>query len=332
MSYKNIGLLLLALLICQPGEVFSDNQKQVKINENIKTLQRLQELLPPHNRSVDDLNASHGPLQYRLTSLEGIAFKSLNSPLILRLNSEDGLDRIIGGIPVGLNELPWQVALLNPKTGTLFCGGSHIGNGWIVTAAHCISDRYGSTLLKDDILVLIGTNSLTEGGSRVKLLSDPLTHPKWNPSSGNGDQHQNDIALLHIDVQGTLSSIALPLDAVEAPLITDNSNLVVSGWGHTTENGTISTTLLRVGVPIVANDSCTKSYDNSITPFQICAGKTGLDSCQGDSGGPLHGASTEGRILIGVVSYGKGCGREGYPGVYTRVVKYKAWIQETIGS
>lgn len=331
MKLKPLCLVFLTIFIGQSGEVLSDNQRQDTLKENIKILNKLQDLASNQNKSTEVLNASYGPLPYRLTSIEGIAFTSLNSPLILRLNSGDGLDRVLGGVPVNMSEFPWQVALLNPKTGTLFCGGSHIGNGWIVTAAHCISDRYRSPLVKADIIVLTGTNSLTNGGSRAQLLSDPVVHPKWNPTSENGDEHQNDIALLHISMQDSLPSIALPLATVEAPLVADNSQLMVSGWGHTTENGTISTTLLKVGVPIVSNDSCAQSYDNSITSFQVCAGKSGRDSCQGDSGGPLHSTGSEGRLLIGVVSYGKGCGREGYPGVYTRVVKYKEWIHETAG-
>ena len=50
-----------------------------------------------------------------------------------------------------------------------------------------------------------------------------------------------------------------------------------------------------------------------------------IGSCQGDSGGPLmmfNGTWT----LVGITSYGVGCGRTNYSGGYTRVAYYVDWI------
>lgn len=56
----------------------------------------------------------------------------------------------------------------------------------------------------------------------------------------------------------------------------------------------------------------------------ICAmyPQGGRDACQGDSGGPL----THGDILVGVVSWGRGCASEIYPGVSTAISPYTQWI------
>lgn len=61
----------------------------------------------------------------------------------------------------------------------------------------------------------------------------------------------------------------------------------------------------------------------------ICAGyqQGGIDSCAGDSGGPLV---VEGQ-LTGLVSWGNGCAREGFAGVYSRVNTMQPWIVSVTG-
>ena len=51
--------------------------------------------------------------------------------------------------------------------------------------------------------------------------------------------------------------------------------------------------------------------------------QSGSDSCQADSGGPMQ---CNGK-LCGIVSYGQGCARTGYPGVYAKVPTYADWIR-----
>ena len=97
----------------------------------------------------------------------------------------------------------------------------------------------------------------------------------------------------------------------------------MSGWGTLTEGGNTPTILQKVEVPIVSDDDCRESYGYSdVSDSMICAGEEGRDSCQGDSGGPM----VCGGFLCGIVSWGHGCARPDYPGVYTEVSYFVDWI------
>lgn len=53
------------------------------------------------------------------------------------------------------------------------------------------------------------------------------------------------------------------------------------------------------------------------------------DTCQGDSGGPLQIVENDKYKLIGITSFGNGCGSN-TPSVYTRVARYIDWIESIV--
>lgn len=112
------------------------------------------------------------------------------------------------------------------------------------------------------------------------------------------------------------------------------------GWGRKTitipKN---SDTLQEVQIPIVRKKKCKKAFTFPINNSQICAGykKGAKDACVGDSGGPLmcpveNADGVTQWFVVGVTSYGDGCGEKGKYGLYTNVAKYLKWIKNTISS
>eukprot|EP00541_Cyclophora_tenuis_P012363 CAMPEP_0116557988 /NCGR_PEP_ID=MMETSP0397-20121206/9558_1 /TAXON_ID=216820 /ORGANISM="Cyclophora tenuis, Strain ECT3854" /LENGTH=181 /DNA_ID=CAMNT_0004083531 /DNA_START=175 /DNA_END=723 /DNA_ORIENTATION=+ len=111
------------------------------------------------------------------------------------------------------------------------------------------------------------------------------------------------------------------------------------GFGTTNYGGLLSDELRQVDIQIIDHNDCNdaNSYNGEVyDSTMICAGSTtgGQDSCGGDSGGPLivredTGSAHNGAVvvvLVGISSFGTGCGLVDYPGVYTRVSAYAEWI------
>ena len=93
--------------------------------------------------------------------------------------------------------------------------------------------------------------------------------------------------------------------------------------------------LRKVQVSFVPDGQCGELLANEgyeiVDSDMICAGDTargGKDSCQGDSGGPLFQKIDNAYVQIGIVSWGLGCARDGYPGVYTQISAFRAQIRK----
>ncbi|MEU9733718.1 serine protease [Streptomyces sp. NPDC048002] len=228
---------------------------------------------------------------------------------------------VVGGFPVDVADSPWTVALssrdrFGGNRSGQFCGGVVVGPSTVLTAAHCMGEDVLGEPPTADLRVIVGRTDLRTDEGREIAVQEIRINPEYDANTNAGD-----FAVL------TLAE-PLPQEAVVGaaaagdPAYTSGTAATVYGWGDATGGGDYAYGLRAAQVHVLADSLCERAYpgggDGSYrADSMLCAGEAlgGRDACQGDSGGPLV---AEGR-LIGLVSWGSGCGRPGSPGVYTRV-------------
>ncbi|WP_405063899.1 serine protease [Kribbella sp. NBC_01505] len=225
--------------------------------------------------------------------------------------ADQGKPMVVGGTLASVAEAPWAVVLTNSaavRESKRWCGGVLVAPDKVLTAAHCARQpitSYGVVQGRADL-------SNREVG-RFSAVSKVWVHPAYSTTT-----NRNDFAVLTLKKPMP----GVPVLRLETSPKADRRGAVptVYGWGDTDGTGP-DDTLQKVAVPDLGDATCTgiKGYtENGYTAAaNVCAGYldgTG-DACQGDSGGPLV---LNGRLL-GIVSWGNGCAKEGYPGVYAEV-------------
>ncbi|XP_043338615.1 transmembrane protease serine 4 isoform X1 [Cervus canadensis] len=265
----------------------------VKITENLQELQ---------------VQHSSGPcLSGSMVSLQCLACgQSVKAP------------RVVGGKEASVDSWPWQVSIQYNKQH--ICGGSILDPHWILTAAHCFWKHLDVPNWK----VRAGSDRLGSFPSlpvaKIFILEPNATHPR-----------EHDIALVKLQLpltySGMIRPICLPFSDEE---LTPGTPLWVIGWGFTEENGGKMSDILQQGsVQVINSTRCNAedAYQGEVTETMMCAGlpEGGVDTCQGDSGGPLMYHSDRWQV-VGIVSWGHGCGGPTTPGVYTKVTAYLNWI------
>lgn len=230
--------------------------------------------------------------------------------------------KIVGGYDTNIESFPYQAFLIIEKGEDYQqCGGSILNKKTILTAAHCLMNV-------NRVYVRTGSSDSGYGGS-LSVSTDFVTHPKYNQKTYDYDVG---IVKLSEPIQMDDETTKVTTLAKKGSAVKAGTTVVVSGWGATSENGSSSDNLMAVEVVTLSNDQCRKSY-RALTERMFCAGvpEGGKDSCQGDSGGPV--VSKETGIQIGIVSFGKGCARKDYPGVYVRVASatVRDWIKKESG-
>lgn len=224
---------------------------------------------------------------------------------------------VVGGTPAAQGEFPWMVRLWPMQ-----CGGALIRPNIVLTAAHCVP----ATGYNTSITATLNVVDL-ESPSAIQAQSDWV----WRALDYNGSSHGKDWALVRLQ-----TSFNLPTLQLVAGTAYNGGTFTVAGWGATSEGGAQQRFLMKADVPYLTDFTCKSAYGSSyISSEMICAGYTsgGIDACQGDSGGPLFRRDASNRwVLVGITSWGHGCARSGYPGVYTQVSTFAQKIQDAVNS
>ncbi|XP_026941492.1 transmembrane protease serine 9 [Sagmatias obliquidens] len=234
------------------------------------------------------------------------------------------LTRIVGGSAAGRGEWPWQVSLWLRRREHR-CGAVLVAERWLLSAAHCF-DVYGDP---KQWAAFLGTPFLSGAEGQLERVARIHKHPFYNLYTLDYD-----VALLELAGPVRRSRLVRPICLPEpAPRPPDGARCVITGWGSVREGGSMARQLQKAAVRLLSEQTCRRFYPVQISSRMLCAGfpQGGVDSCSGDAGGPLACREPSGRwVLTGVTSWGYGCGRPQFPGVYTRVAAVRGWIGQNI--
>ncbi|MEV5878849.1 serine protease [Streptomyces sp. NPDC052101] len=230
---------------------------------------------------------------------------------------------VVGGFPIDISQAPWTVALSSRDRfgGTRagqFCGGVAVARTTVLTAAHCLAEGVlgAPPNRARDLKVIAGRTDLMSSEGQEIAVRRARINPGYDSATNVGD-----FAVLTL-AKPLPQSAVVPMAGPGDPAYTPGTQALVSGWGDTTGKGAYPRRLYAAHLRVLSDDLCTRAYPGGPdgtyrSGSMLCAGEAGggPDACQGDSGGPLVAAGR----LIGLVSWGSGCGKAGSPGVYTRV-------------
>ncbi|WP_026421312.1 S1 family peptidase [Actinokineospora inagensis] len=245
----------------------------------------------------------------------GIALVLVGVGGMARATEDPG--RVVGGVRAPQGIYPWLARL------SMGCGGSLVAPSVVLTAAHCVAGTGPETRIQ----ALFGTVDLASTDATVVNSASVYRAPDYT-TAGKG----NDWALIKL-----ARPLSFPVVKLE-PSVVGAGPFRVMGWGATQEGGEQQRYLLHANVPYVDDTTCGKLYTKfgySFVPAaMLCAGVVGtggIDTCQGDSGGPMVAVDTAGAWRqVGIVSWGVGCARPQFPGVYTEIADYYQSIQSAI--
>jgi trypsin len=200
---------------------------------------------------------------------------------------------IVGGAPASLEHFPWQAAIyVEPEAGkaSLVCGGSILGVGRVLTAAHCVAGR-----TRTDLRVVAGAavapaEKLPEGvGVQIASVAGERLHPDYEPPTPPSPA-VDDVAVLELAAPLTLSStvgaIALPTSSVPPE---EGGEATISGFGEEAPGEAPSGALnsLATTLGFTRAPACIGEGAFAASALFLCASGASGSACTLDGGGAL---------------------------------------------
>ncbi|KAJ3664534.1 hypothetical protein Zmor_000092 [Zophobas morio] len=207
--------------------------------------------------------------------------------------------RLVGSRPTTIQEHPFQVSAIYIDTHR--CGGSILKSNYVLTAAHCTNK-----VAAQNLLVRAGSTLVNQGGQLIQV-EKYYQHENFDP-----DTYDYDISILKLEKGlkfGDGVAVAVLPSQSEDDIPGDTVG-TVTGWGRLSLYGRLPQELEEVDLPTLNPSDCRQEYKS------------------GDSGGPFINDG----VLIGVTSWGDGCGAPDNPGVYAKVSYFRKYIDNITNS
>lgn len=200
--------------------------------------------------------------------------------------------------------------------------------------------------MTSQLSIRVGSTFRNTGGT-VVAIEAIHEHPLYDNSTNDYDITVLKLAS-DLSFSAAVGTIALPSSDYE---LIPGTMTNVTGWGARAEGSVLTSQLQVVSVPLISLEECRSLYSfYVVSERMVCAGfpEGRKDACQvhaffsvniasvlliaaiyqqGDSGGPLVADS----VLVGLVSWGRGCARPCVPGVYSSLPGLRDFVKEITG-